>query len=246
MCIPWLNVNRLLFGIVCMVPLLTACPGQGPDNIKPTMTLLGEAERSISQNDIIVEGELEDNTHIAFFSYSLNGGESNDILDTLGKTLYRFIVTDLQQGENIILIKATDSSSNTTTKELKVNVSSLATTSVDGLWQDTDINYMVCSKPVQASLGLDFDETQQSSYLGGSVNLELDGSVILGQVQGYMDNAIINGVLTLSTEQLSVGQIKLNLDNGTLSGTVTFKNAASCTSTSRQDITLDLELTRVQ
>jgi hypothetical protein len=246
MCIPWVKVNRLLFEILCLVPLLTACLSQSPDDINPTLTLLGDAERTVSQDSIIIEGELEDNIQIASFSYRLNGGTAENIIDSLGETLYRFIITDLQQGENNILVKATDPSGNTVEKDLKVNVTSLDTASVDGVWQDTDINYSVCSKPSHAALSLHFDQTQQTSYLGGSASLASEDSITLGHFQGYMDNGIINGVLTLMDEHRSLGQIKLTQANDTLSGSVTFKNAASCTSASTEDIRFDLELSRGQ
>jgi hypothetical protein len=244
MCIRWVKVNRLLFGILCIIPLLTACPSQSADDVKPSLSLIGDADRTVSTNSIIIEGELEDNTAIASFSYSLNGGKTENIIDALGETLYRFIITDLQKGENVIVIKASDSSGNSISQELKVSVTSLSSTSVDGAWQDSSISYTACSKPTTAILSLHFDVLQQSSALGGSVELTIDGSVVSGHFQGYSEDGVISGALTLDNNYLPLGQLSLRLEGDMLTGSAIFKDAVACSSTSTEDISFDLELVR--
>jgi hypothetical protein len=243
MCIRWVKVNRLLFGILCIIPLLTACPSQSSDDIKPSISLIGDTERTINTNSIIIEGELEDNSNIASFSYSLNGGKAENIIDALGETLYRFIITDLQKGDNRIVLKASDSSGNTVQQELKVSVASLDSASVDGAWQDTTIAYTSCSKPAAATLKIHFD-LQQSSSLGGSVELTMDDSVIAGHFQGYSDNGVISGALNFGNNDLTFGQLSLRLEGETLTGSAVFKDAVACSSTNTEDINFDLELVR--
>ena len=231
-------LNLLVFFI--LIPLLTACPSQSIDDIEPAMTLLGDAERSTSTSSIFLEGELQDNQKITAFSYRLNGGQTQDVLDFLGQTLYRFSISGLQEGKNTIELFASDPNGNTTGQDIVVHF----IPGISGQWKDQSIAYTTCAENLQATLELNLKASD--TYLSGTVTLELSGQLWSGSFEGFQNSQTLQGALSLadSLGQVKSGPLILNLDQDTLSGHVLFKEAVPCSSSQVDDLELSLELAR--
>jgi hypothetical protein len=104
--------SKLFLTFMLLVPLLTACPSQGKDELKPVLTLTGEPARTVNTNNVLIEGTLQDNVRIASFSYSLNGGQFTDVMSSLQSNKFRFVVEGLTSGKNFISLVAADFSGN--------------------------------------------------------------------------------------------------------------------------------------
>ena len=236
---------KVLLSLFILIPLLTACPSQSIDDVQPAMTLLGDAERSTSTSSIVLEGELQDNQKITAFSYRLNGGQTQDVLDSLGLTLYRFSVPELQEGKNTIELTASDPNGNTTRQDIMVHF----IPGISGQWKDQSISYTACADNHQAILELNLNASDTSlsgPALSGTVKLELSGRLWVGSFEGFQDNQNLQGALSLSDSlgQVKSGQLMLNLSQDTLSGQALFKEAIPCSSSQVDDLELSLELIR--
>lgn len=108
--------------LALLVVLFTACGGQSKDELKPVLKLTGEAQRTVTGNSVVIEGQLSDNIKVASFTYSLNGGTARDLLAALKGSAYRFTVEDLQPTKNFISLLALDTSGNTTEVNVTVDV----------------------------------------------------------------------------------------------------------------------------
>ncbi len=231
---------KVLLSFLILIPLLTACPSQSIDDIQPAMTLLGDAERTTSNSSIVLEGELQDNHKVIAFSYRLNGGQDQDVLDSLGQTLYRFSISGLQEGKNTIELSASDPNGNTTGQDIIVHFNPGVSVS----WRDQSIAYTACAENHQAILDLNLSASDTS--LSGTVKLELSGQLWSGSFEGFQDNQNMQGALSLSDSlgQVKLGQLILNLNQDTLSGQALFKEAIPCSSSQVDDLELSLELAR--
>jgi hypothetical protein len=105
-------VSQFFLVVALLIPLLTACPSQSKDELKPVLTLTGEAARTVNTNSVLIEGTLQDNVRVASFSYSLNGGQVTDVMSSLQGNSFKFVVKGLISGKNFISLVATDFSGN--------------------------------------------------------------------------------------------------------------------------------------
>jgi hypothetical protein len=225
--------------ILLLALFFTACSSPVQDDVSPALNLLGETEFTTEQTTVILEGEIEDNSSISTFTYQLNSGEAKNVLAYLGKSLYRFAVSDLKVGQNSIELFASDASGNTVQQEIMVHVIS----GIPGRWQHHNLSYLACGKEHQASLNIDLENV---SGLSGEVVLELPDNRLSGSFEGYQENHKLYGALSLSDRLGStmVGQLRLGLMDKTLSGSLVFKDAIPCSSVERDDLELIVKLRR--
>jgi hypothetical protein len=227
------------FQLILFALMVLAACSSPTDDIEPALNFLGDDKRIIHQKSVVLEGELQDNQQIASFTYRLNSGEPKNVLDALGQKLYRFTVTDLQEGKNTIELSASDISGNTSSQTLIIQVIA----GFSDNWHQ-DVSYTVCGATHQTTLSLTLSHSENS--VTGSATLEFSEQTFEGHLSGYKNDQTIQGALSLSDDLGTplLGQFSLSLDNDKLSGTAIFKKAIPCSSTHSDDLNLVVELGR--
>jgi hypothetical protein len=220
---------------------LVACGTQEKDGLKPVLTLTGETTRIVTGSSMVVEGELSDNSKVTSFSYSLNGGASQNVLSALSGKVFKFTIDGLTEGENKIVLVAADATGNQIETELSVrkDVSAPLSGDVSGLWGNQQTPYTSCGE--SSSVNVIFDFKQSAAALTGVLKVGFVGNITTLQFTGGIDATnLLEG--TAIDGQSNKVVVKLKLENDTLKGDLTFKNAHSCTFGTLEDFVLPVVL----
>jgi hypothetical protein len=183
-------IMQKMFGkwlaLALLAVLFTACGGQSKDELKPVLKLTGEAQRTVTGNSVVIEGQLSDNIKVASFTYSLNGGTARDLLAALKGSAYKFTVEDLQPNKNFISLLALDTSGNTTELNLTIDV----------------VQEPSSSEPVITIMGGDYHEISSDQImLKGSV-ADDDGVVVFTYTLN--DNAPVDLTNTIREDKFTL------------------------------------------
>jgi hypothetical protein len=225
--------------------LFTACGRATKDELKPLLTLTGETQRTISAKIVTVEGQLSDNIKVASFTYSLNQGKAQDVMSSLKDKLFSFSVPDLQDGLNNVVITAKDMAGNQSELELKISVeaSSVGTLpQLSGVWGNQQTPYSYCGDTVDFPLVISF--IQDGDAVTGSLKMGFPGNYLEGTLTGeVMSLDHVQGSLTFATSrQNQTGSFDLQLEQDTLTGSLTFNNVPSCDGVTVQDFVMQVSL----
>jgi hypothetical protein len=203
-----------LFLISLLILLFVACGGQVKDKLKPVLTLSGEPTRTVNTNSVLIEGALQDNTRVASFSYSLNGGNATDAMNSLQGKKFKFLVENLILGKNSISLVAIDTSGNETT--FTVNVEMTPTDPVDS------------SPKIELAGGNYYQISADNIILEGNVSDDVGVALF---TYALNDNAPIDMTNTLEEGMFTVELINLKkgFNNVYFSATDTLGNKTELT-----------------
>jgi hypothetical protein len=230
------RIGQLLLAL-SLVLLIVACGGQGKDELKPTLNLTGETTRTVNANSVVIEGALSDNIKVASFSYSLNSDKPKDVLQFLKDKTFKFTVDGLRGGDNKIMLIATDATGNRV--DLEVNVTAGMTPDVTGVWGNQKNPYTYCGDSFDINVVFDFK--QEADKLTASLKLGFPGNITTFAFEGRVSKAgLIEGVA--SDDKGSKVVVNIQLENDTLKGSLTFKDAYSCTGEGFEDFVLPVVL----
>lgn len=227
--------------LVLLVVVFTGCGGQSKDELKPTLTLTGETQRTVSASSVVIEGQLSDNVKVASFTYSLNQGKAQDVMASLSDKAFTFTVDGLSNGENSIVITASDTAGNKTELELKITAFSVASTSsLSGTWGNQKIPYNFCGETTE--LMMVFYLSQEANQLTGSFKMGFSflDNLTEGVVKATLQETNhIQGEITFDLKgQKQVGILNLQAVHDTLTGSITFKDLPQCEYTGTQAVSL--------
>jgi hypothetical protein len=217
--------------------LMVACGGQGKDELKPVLSLTGETQRTVTANSVIIEGQLSDNIRVASFTYSLNQGKAQDVMQSLKGKLFQFAIDGLNSGENSVVIVAADAKGNQSKLELKVTAG--MTPNLAGVWGNQKTPYSYCGDTVDVPLT--FYITQDTGKITGSLKMGFAGNLLEGAFEGTVTSAgSVKGVATFEQDQ--TGAFTLQLENDSLTGSLTFKDVPSCDGKTVEDFVMRVAL----
>ncbi|MCA9837418.1 MAG: hypothetical protein KC422_10890 [Trueperaceae bacterium] len=218
------------------------------DKEAPILAITNGEKRTVSSSTATITGTVTDNLGVKAFSYRLNGGNEENIFTQLAGTFFSLEISNLKEGENLIVLLASDEAGNQTEKTVTINFTKElpAFPNVEGVWGGQS-SVPVCPNDSATAVSFSFDRVGTDGTVNGTGQIanSYGEYISTANFKGQITRSgILTGSFNFTGDNVNgAASVNLSYSGSSLKGQLSFTATAKCdqSTTGSKVVNVDLK-----